>query len=67
VTLWGALTCLRAEKTPFEPDLGHASVGKYAMVVSYQPLAVSRMCGGFKRLYRYKQVTESRKLKAESH
>ena len=27
--LWGALTSLRAEKTPFEPDLGHASVGKY--------------------------------------
>jgi len=25
--LWGALIYLRAEKTPFEPDLGHASVG----------------------------------------
>ena len=29
MTLWGALTRLRAEKTPIEPDLGHASVGKY--------------------------------------
>ncbi len=27
--LWGALIGLRAEKTPIEPDLGHASVGIY--------------------------------------
>lgn len=29
MTLWGALVCLRAEKTPIEPDLDHTSVGKY--------------------------------------
>ena len=23
------LSCLRAEKTPIEPDLGHASVGRH--------------------------------------
>ena len=33
MTLWGALICLRAEKTPIEPDLDHTSVGKYARVV----------------------------------
>ncbi len=31
MTLWGALIRIRAEKTPIEPDLGHASVGKYKM------------------------------------
>jgi len=31
--LWGALICLRAEKTPIEPDLDHTSVGKYARIV----------------------------------
>ena len=63
MTLWGALTCLRAEKTPFEPDLDHTSVGKYAMVVGRQPSAVSRTCGGFKHFYYYKRVTENRSHK----
>ena len=66
MTLWGALTCLRAEKTPFEPDLDHTSVGKYAMVVGHQPSAVSRTCGGFKHFYYYKRVTENRSHKTES-
>ena len=35
MTLWGALTRLRAEKTPFEPDLGHASVGKYKNEIAH--------------------------------
>ena len=52
MTLWGALTRLRAEKTPFEPDLDHTSVGKYVMVVSRQPSeTVSRTYDSFKRLY----------------
>ena len=33
MTSWGALICLRAEKTPIEPDLDHTSVGKYARIV----------------------------------
>ena len=42
MTLWGALTCLRAEKTPFEPDLDHTSVGKYASVVVSRQFSVTR-------------------------
>ena len=40
MTSWGALICLRAEKTPIEPDLDHTSVGKYARIVVSSQLTV---------------------------